>query len=330
MKIRFIQNAIDIIRGKKSVKDIVLHHKNKLLIRKYLKSAEYQIIYPPQGLGDILYICLLLKEYKEINGKKIVMIVRKHYFKQLTQLFAKEVDETLLIGYDLEHLISHIKKNKSVLNIEAELYEKGMKFISFRINLIQILNLPKNTKLKTDTDFEFKTENFGIEHKKGKTIILSPHATSCPKCVPDEFWLSLADFFITKGFDIIFNSNDNTFSQKYKSCLLSISDTIALVNDCGYFIGYRSGLCDVMAYFSNAKKIFIYPTNPHNGDSAEKYFELATTKDLWIYNKAKEYIYSENLLEIIKNLDFSVFLPQNPQRKRAKVYKNARFIIEIL
>lgn len=304
MRIQFIQNIIDVIRGKKHAKDIVLYHKKKLLIRKYLKSAEYQVIYPPQGLGDILYICLLLKEYKKLNGKKIVMIVRKHYFKQLTQLFAKEVDETLLIGYDFKRLISYVKKNKSVLNIESELYEKDMKFISFRTNLIQILNLPKDTKLQADTCFEFKIENLGIEYKKGKTIMLSPHATSCPKCMPDEFWLSLAEFFIAKGFDIIFNSNDEIFSQRYKSYLLSISDTIALVNDCGYFIGYRSGLCDVMAYFSTTKKIFICPTNPHNGDTAEKYFELATTKDLWVYNEAKEYIYSDNLLEIIKNSDF--------------------------
>lgn len=307
MQIKIVQNIIDIIRGKKTARQIMQfykdnfkNYKNKLLLCKYLKSTEYKIIYPPQGLGDILYICLLLREYKIIYDKKIIMIVRKHYFKQLTQLFEKEVYDTLLFNYDYERFITRIKKSEIVLNIESELYEKDMKFVSFKTNLIEILGLPKNATLTTNTCFEFKIDNLTIHYKKGKTIILSPHATSCPKCVPDESWITLAEHFLAKGFDIIFNSNDKIFSQKYKSCLLSISDTIALADDCGYFIGYRSGLCDVIAYFSTCQKIFIYPINPHKEYDAEQYFELATTKDLWIHNQAKEYIYSQELLEFIK------------------------------
>lgn len=118
--------------------------------------------------------------------------------------------------------------------------------------------------------------------------------------------LTARSIFWQKDFDIIFNSDDRLFSQKYKAYLLSISDTIALANDGRYFIGYRSGLCDVIAYFSNYQKIFIYPTNPHTGDSAEKYFELSTTKDLWKHNKAKEYVYSQELLKLISKLDVFV------------------------
>ena len=308
-----MQNIIDIIRGKKTARQVVQFYKdnieatkNKLLLHKYIDSAEYRVMYPPQGMGDILYICLLLKAYKKIHKKKIVVIVRKPYFKQLVQLFDKEVYDTLLFGYNLDNFMSHIKQNKAILNIEAELYEKDMKFVSFKTNLIEILGLPKDTKLwwegGADTCFEFKTDSLNINHKKGKTIILSPHATSCPKCVPNDFWIALAEYFLAKNFDIIFNSNDEIFSQKYKSCLLSISDSIALANSCGYFIGYRSGLCDVIAYFSTCQKIFIYPTNPHSGDSAKKYLELATTKELWRHNKAKEYIYSQELLKIIQSL----------------------------
>lgn len=69
MRIKFIQNTIDFLRGKKSIKKALQKYRQnkrqKALIAKYLNDSKCLIIYPPQGLGDILYICLLLSEYKK-------------------------------------------------------------------------------------------------------------------------------------------------------------------------------------------------------------------------------------------------------------------------
>lgn len=197
MRIKFIQNTIDFLRGKKSIKKALKKYRQnkrqKALIAKYLNDSKCLIIYPPQGLGDILYICLLLSEYKKLFGKKILMIVRKAYFAQLARLFYEEVDE-ILFEPDYENsLIKAIKLDKKALNIENLLYERGMKWESFRINLCKILNLNPNSRLYTTSKFKFEA-NFDFTFKQGKTIVFSPHATSCPKCVPDEFWCEWGRF----------------------------------------------------------------------------------------------------------------------------------------
>lgn len=297
MKIKFLQILIDYARGKKSLKrefsEFRANLKFKNKIKKYLYAPHHKIIYPPQGLGDILYICLLLGKFKKNSGiKKVLLVVRKRYFGDLARLFS-EVDEVVFISYDREF----DKMHKNVLNIEHELYEKGMKWISFRINMAKLLSLSEDISLPKP--FKIAPCEFDFSFKRGRTIIISPHATSCPKCVPDALWLDLAAHFKKQGFDIIFNSNDPAF-KAHKCVLLSIKDTINLADEAGYFIGYRSGLCDVIAYFSSAKKIFIYPNKPHSLTSAEKYLQDATTNELCPQNLASELIYSEGLFENIK------------------------------
>lgn len=308
MKIKLLQNIVDIIRGKQAVKEILSETifdpktlkkwRWRFRFYKRLYCKEWQIIYPPQGMGDILYICLLLKEYKKLYRKKILLIVIKPYFKQLAEIFTKEVDEVLLASGENFSFISRLKHHKNVLNIEAELYEKGMKWESFRINLIKIMKLNENAKLEMLTCPTFKLKDTSVSFVKGKSVIISPHATTCPKCVPDSFWTDLANTFLSRGFGVVFNSNDKAF-ESYQCHLLSIDETIALADECGYFIGYRSGLCDVLAYFSKCKKIFICPSNPHGNTNAEQWFLDATTKELWIHNEAKEYIYSQDLFDVI-------------------------------
>lgn len=249
-------------------------------------------------MGDILYICLLLHEYKKVYHKKIMIVVIKPYFKQLADIFAQEVDETLLASGEVFAFISRTKHHKNVLNIEAELYEKGMKWESFRINLIKVMKLNENARLQMLTRPIFTLKDTSLDFKKGKSLIISPHATTCPKCVPDSFWMRLADTFLSRGFGVIFNSNDKAFAA-YQCRLLNIDETIALADECGYFVGYRSGLCDVLAYFSKCEKIFICPTNPHGNTTAEQWLLDASTKELWMHNEAKEYIYSENLFGVI-------------------------------
>ncbi len=299
MKIRIFRDIIDIIRAKKTPKDILREWawsfralKWRYQLRARLRDTAWQIIYPPQGMGDILYICLLLCEYKKAHRKKIALVVTKPYFKQLAEIFALEVDEV----YPSND--TPLKHHKNVLNIEAELYEKGMKWESFRANLINVMKLDENARLQMQTRPIFTLNDTSLAIKNGKSVIISPHATSCPKCAPDSFWTRLADGFLARGFGVVFNSNDRAFAA-YQCRLLSIGETIALADACGHFVGFRSGLCDVLAYFSACKKIFIYPDKPHTNTTAEQYLLDATTKELWAHNEAKEYIYSEGLFEVV-------------------------------
>ncbi len=50
-----------------------------------------EILYPPQGLGDILFVCALIREYKRSNpNKKIAILVTKKHFYDFAKLYQNE------------------------------------------------------------------------------------------------------------------------------------------------------------------------------------------------------------------------------------------------
>lgn len=94
---------------------------------------------------------------------------------------------------------------------------------------------------------------------KGKTVILAPYNKSIPDISP-ALWEALARELQTLGYTVITNSAKDIERPVYQTRAVGIPlETInEVVEYAGYFIGVRSGLCDVISG-CNAQKIVIYP-----------------------------------------------------------------------
>lgn len=101
----------------------------------------------------------------------------------------------------------------------------------------------------------FEKEGFA----EGKTVLLSPYATSFENELDISWWERLAFELTQKGYKVCTNSagmkeavvNGTTgVSWSYK-------DIVPLLDLAGYFVGVRSGLCEVISS-SSCKKVILY------------------------------------------------------------------------
>lgn len=93
-----------------------------------------------------------------------------------------------------------------------------------------------------------------------KTVLVSPYANSLDSAPGIVFWQQLAENLQTRGFTVCTNAT----SKKEKSIPGTVGVFIPhryLKVFCeygGYFVAFRSGLCDLVS-FAKCKKIILYP-----------------------------------------------------------------------
>ena len=109
----------------------------------------------------------------------------------------------------------------------------------------------------------------------GKTVILSPYANTLAD-LPEDFWSFIAKRLKEKGFVVCTNSG----SEKEKAIagtiklFFPLNFAPQLIEKAGYFVGIRSGFCDVISA-AKAKKIVLYDrSNRFFNSSAYEYFSL--------------------------------------------------------
>ena len=109
----------------------------------------------------------------------------------------------------------------------------------------------------------------------GKTVILAPYATTLAD-MPASFWENVAGGLLEQGFDVCTNcgSPDEKEVTGTKRLFFPLNIAPQLIERAGYFVGIRSGFCDVISG-AKAKKIILYDkANYFFNCSAYDYFSL--------------------------------------------------------
>ena len=93
----------------------------------------------------------------------------------------------------------------------------------------------------------------------GKTILISPYSTGLKEYeMPEEFWENLACELRRRGYTLVTNCAGE---EKRISGTIALSipydQIVPVLEKAGYFIGIRSGLCDIISGAS-CKKIVLY------------------------------------------------------------------------
>lgn len=258
------------------------------LIRKYGDDATFLVI-PVKGTGDVYIVCAHLENYlKEKRIDDCVLVFPTNSGKKIAGCFGFQrtkvisIHEIVLlrdfagfVGYkNLNIKMMHWAQTKSDGIVSenfpfrsdmtmVDIYSKSVfDDIFIRSKMIQKLSEIEISKI-----FE---KNGLIENR---TVIISPYAQTFMG-LPLKVWNSIIEQLKGKGYTVCTNIGAKDEQPLSGTIPLSVdySAVIQVFEKAGYFIGIRSGLCDILSE-AKCRKVIIYP-KCINMESTKRFFSL--------------------------------------------------------
>ncbi len=225
---------------------------------------------PYSGTGDAFLAGMYMEEMvKEHNIDKFVITVTSNSCKKVLKLFGLDsyiidCDESLkLLNY--VRIVGFKDANYIVLNdcIDHEdvLQVRGFRDLDLH-TMFQRFVFRTSKKIPVPIISQKNSDDIFIQYglRKGRTALLSPYATSVAN-ISDYTWDRIVRCLKNKGFDVCTNigSDKEEALPGTVGVFLPYDIVIDFVNKAGFFIGLRSGLCDIIST-SSAWKFIFYPT----------------------------------------------------------------------
>ena len=277
---------------------------------------------PYTGTGDIYLIGCFWEQYcKKEHITNYVFVVLGETCRKVAQLFA--IRNIVVLSSDLKvsYLISlsmlcprtyHIKVlNDSWPQIHTNSIEKlrGYKNLYFTDMFKKyVFGLDSEAKPRhpvfkdaTDTIDEILMKK---NLSRGNTCVISPYSYTLGE-IPDRVWEEVVRGLRKKGFCVCTNSGgeDEPAIEGTVSVFFQLDISVPFIDACGYFIGVRSGFCDVISS-STAKKIILYDKrNRFHMSSAFDYFSL---KGMGLCEDAVELEYDRDMEALVTQVLESV------------------------
>lgn len=249
----------------------------KRLKRKY---GEKTILFTCQhpGTGDVYNIGLYFHAFLKKNGiGKYTFLYRGKSEQKVGMLFGIEGDTVLseremlrLVRFarfirpqnidfvQLHHYTSPVEANASLANFEE--YYKGISFTRMFKQVVMDLDSDIEAELPSfsatlDADVDFKANGL----VPGKTVILAPYSNSA-QVIKVSVWEDLVEKLKALGYTVATNCGSEeeypiagteklNFEYKFAKSYVELA---------GFFIGARSGLCDIVSSL-DCKKIVLTP-----------------------------------------------------------------------
>lgn len=111
-------------------------------------------------------------------------------------------------------------------------------------------------------DDESKSHSWFLDNnlQPGKTVLLAPYSTGLGEFLPPElFWETFAQRFKEEGFSVCTNcAGTEKPIPGTTSLMIPFKELVPFLDRAGWFVGIRSGLCDVIST-SHCKKLIVHP-----------------------------------------------------------------------
>lgn len=227
--------------------------------------------------GDVFLNGLYIKKYAEKKGiRNYVLVGDAKGLKKIADLFGFTQVESLSY-WDAEYIqlcfrFLGLKNIKDVFMWQMSLYlnrcqtrmHSPFTFLDTYTHyiyedMVSIDEWSKPDFCNLTSELKQKYDNLGIVPQK--TVIVSPYAYSV-KTLPVWFWDRLACKLKEKGYQVFVSINDqnelNVFDNM-KTIFFPYEESKAVLEYAGYFLGLRSGLCDIVALVEGCRQIVLYP-----------------------------------------------------------------------
>lgn len=273
---RTVKVPLGIDNTKAVLKDNPLFVKGREIYEAISKQRPegYEVVISPKHIGDTIWLCSLIRAYKEQHGNPKVLMVVQESHKVLVDCFS-DVDLIItLSSWHMKALEIYIEQN-GYWNHDHILYGHAPFMFIVENNVLQYVQTP-TTMLSGSRRYLDLTEDAMPVRMKlpvyeesaelrdmfGNAVLLMPGAISWNTgSVPASFWEKLAKTFQDKGIQVYTNYNnlEHEFVVEGTEPLSStFSELMILTNYFKGFIGLRSGICDLVAE-SDAPLVCIYP-----------------------------------------------------------------------
>lgn len=293
----------------------------KSIANKLQKSMNTQLyLYDYTGMGDVFVLCLFLKKKEEmLKDTDCVLVVRNSVCERVARMSRIENVECVtprqmkwLIYYaripnwnnDNIHAITPFP-NRIYTDIYSHyLYGKRINMAdAYRCVMFDIQDKTVVYPLLKGNSERINSFFDSTEIDRGNTVIISPYANTVIG-YPMKFWEEIANALLQEGFSVFTNV---VGSEKEipgtKRATFIIEDAEAIVNQAGYFLALRSGLCDVISN-STAYKCFIYPYYYIFNSSV---YDFCSFKKMRIGTNYSEIRWGYDELELLKKIILKKF-----------------------
>lgn len=228
--------------------------------------GRFRLLCPFPALGDIYFMMSYLPAFLERCGRRDCAIgVVGRACGQVVRLFGefaveffsqRQMDEMIqaaLYTQDRDTFIPH-QDRPYVVNLYKVLYSKRITLE--KMYCCGVFGLPFDTLPANPSHFQAYD---GLDEiPKGKAVILSPYAKSVTG-IPAQVWEQVVTRCEEKGLRCYTNvAGEERPLPRTEEIRPTISEVRSVVERAGYFIGIRSGLCDVLCG-AKARKIALYP-----------------------------------------------------------------------
>lgn len=281
-----------------SILSLIKGYKIYRKIRKKYGGNIPLFLFPYAGLGDIYLVGLYLKQYFQnhnineyavvVTGKNCKTVADMFGIKNIEILSSDEADSLLCIyrmtgkeKLKIKLMHPYYPYTNEILMNFRKMYE----LFNFEFLFKQyVLGLDESAKpcypaidLKEDFIQDFFEKN---NLKKGKTVILSPYANTVIS-IPDQIWIAIAEKLSQKGYCVCTSCAGEKEEPVLgtKAVNFPVDAACHIAEAAGYFIGLRSGLCDIIMK-ADCRKVILYPRKHSlffsykNMETAEKIYEV--------------------------------------------------------
>lgn len=318
---RFHQCILDIKRGRN------IHRK---LTEIYGEKAVF-LVNPVASIGDIYLMGFYVEAYVREHPESVFVFGSRILEKLATQLnfgnvvFIELQDVQSLIGY--AKVFGFEKVNIKLLHtgyIHFRLWSRMLTYvgITWMEHYRELFGLPETakrciTELVPDRACGEIFKEYGLI--PGRTVLLSPYANTIRR-FSEVFWESLATQLLSMGYCVC----TNVGSDREKAVpgtvpvFVEINGISDFAEAAGYFIGIRSGLCDLLCR-SGCLKIILY---------SDEIFDLIPVYNFYSMEKMG---FGENVLEYVvsnenecKILEDILYIMEEEQKlgERRLAFKN--------
>ena len=288
--------------------------KYKALLQSLKIETDEFVILSSTGIGDMYLKLILINGLKEtLKTQKISVGYSKEKHKHIINFFSQHIYRTYYLQADDMKILSKYSTAPTLGSASHPFFvinnfeSIGYKDFTF-IDLIKMqLNIPLYFKeyllpvqnVEIVNRINIYLDSLGLE--KNKTVLISPKAVSF-KNIASDFWTELITVLLSLNYKILVSDDERYVENNHVIYLnFPLEESIAICDYCGFFIGYRSGLCDLIST-STAKKIIIYPENPTGITDYLEGFSLSKM-GLDVENNTYELIYKDSDTEsVIKKI----------------------------
>lgn len=248
----------------------------KKMMEDYASKDFKMLLCPYAGTGDVYLVCLFINQFVKKNNidHYVLAIIGQANYKvaklfeienivkisqeeadKLTYLYmaiCDECNDIILMHHDpIQNYCGILENLRNINNTNfMDMYLNNV-FNGLTIEDKVLPNFKYESKKIRDLIFRNRIE-------EGNTVVLSPYVNTLP-AIPWWVWRELAEKLKMQGYMVCTNCGSPTEKAIEGTVALRFDYDVSvpILEKCGYFVGIRSGFCDIISS-AKCKKIIIY------------------------------------------------------------------------